>query len=149
MFGLPMLFLYYTVPIGEEEQYFSTITGFQLIDSVLSQYAGVLGGFETEFFEKQDAHIRRMSALFFLGATFFAQIIIFNMLIAIMADIFERLSEAREAYEIKNKLHVMKEFKKQIKEVYCKDEKQDKVKKNFLVAINVLGKDDDMSEWDG
>ena len=83
-----------------------------------------------------------------MGATFFTQITMLNMLIAIMADTYERVSEDREAYALKNKLLLMKEYGGAISREYRRRQEKGDEKK-FLVAISVLGLENDLGPWLG
>ena len=45
--------------------------------------------------------------IFFVSATFFTQITMLNMLIAIMGDIFDQCTEIRERLDILNRLSIL------------------------------------------
>ena len=45
--------------------------------------------------------------IFFVSATFFTQITMLNMLIAIMGDIFDQCTEIRERLDIQNRLSIL------------------------------------------
>ena len=51
-----------------------------------------------------------MCFIFFALATFIAQVTMFNMLIAIMGDTFERIMEFKEVNSIKSKLDLMSDL---------------------------------------
>ena len=59
--------------------------------------------------------------MFFIAATFFSQITMFNMLIAIMGDTFGRVMEAKETSGVKTKLEILADFSDQIKPKKSKD----------------------------
>ena len=51
-----------------------------------------------------------MTITIFLGATFFTQITMLNMLIAIMGDTFDRISEKKKLYETRTKLDILADY---------------------------------------
>ena len=51
-----------------------------------------------------------MCYIFFMFATFIVQIVMFNMLIAIMGDTFDKITENRDVNAIKSKLELMSDL---------------------------------------
>ena len=67
-----------------------------------------LGDWDTEPFEKHPQDY--LCYIFFLLATIFTQLIIFNMMIAIMGDTFGRVMESRDIYALQMKLQSMSKY---------------------------------------
>ena len=67
---------------------------------------------------------------FFILATFFSQIIMLNMLVAIMSDSFERVIQKIEFVAVKTKLELMGELVNIIE-----DSSEDKDKAVFLFVV--------------
>ena len=72
---------------------------------LLNQYLLALGEFNHGNFANEPQAI--LCYTFFIGATFFTQITMLNMLIAIMGDSFERVMENRDVNATKMKLGFM------------------------------------------
>ena len=73
---------------------------------MINQYLLALGEFMSldAFAEGPEVN---MCFGFFILATFFVQIVMFNMLIAIMGDTFDRITENRSINAIKSKLELL------------------------------------------
>ena len=63
------------------------------MDAILKQYEEVLSGFGPNSFAETQPMMSVFTIAIFIAATFFTQITMLNMLIAIMGDTFERLTE--------------------------------------------------------
>lgn len=106
LFGIPLVML--NTEAGEN----SVVEGifpFWLINSIINQYLLALGEFSTleNFAEQPHAGL---CYVFFVLATFFTMLTMLNMLIAIMGDTFERVTENKELNSIKTKLKIVSEL---------------------------------------
>ena len=70
------------------------LTPFALTDSLVNQYLLGLGEFDFENFKPSKS--TEFAWFYFLMATFFTNIMFLNMLIAIMGDTFDRLTEKKD-----------------------------------------------------
>ena len=79
-----------------------------LEDVIYNQYLLALGEFQT-FDSFTQGSLPDLLVLMFVAATFFTQITMLNMLIAIMSDVFERETEKRDVKKISTKLEILSE----------------------------------------
>ena len=97
--------LLFAVPISilnlrrsEEESLVTVIFNNEIIDGIFNQYMMSLGEFEV-LIEQSTGYGENLETVImmviFLGAIFFTQITMLNMLIAIMGDTFDRVMENR------------------------------------------------------
>ena len=106
LFGIPLVML--NTEAGED----AVVEGlfpFWLINSIINQYLLALGEFSTleNFAEQPHAGF---CYIFFVLATFFTMVTMLNMLIAIMGDTFERVTENKELNSIKTRLNIVSEL---------------------------------------
>ena len=79
-----------------------------LEDVLLNQYLLALGEFATlDAYSEGSVINKELIFLMFLCATMFTQVTMLNMLIAIMADVFEKEIESRSIKLIKTKLQIL------------------------------------------
>lgn len=83
--------------------------GPRLFDAILGQYLLGLGEFNFENFN--DNPSKNMLWILFCSATFITQITIFNMLIAVMGETFQRVYEAKYVTSLKTNTEIVQEFK--------------------------------------
>ena len=107
MFGLPLNMLNLSREDDSEliaEERFA----WWIADAIYNQYLLMLGefGIRENFMKGSD---KVLVILLFVGATFFAQITMLNMLIAIMGDVFDELTEHREVKATEMKLAILAE----------------------------------------
>jgi hypothetical protein len=74
----------------------------------LNQYMLLLGEFDTEQYDNGTYSAIIWVVFFF--ATFISQVIIFNMLIAIMSDSYAKISEMREQAALKEKIQILCDY---------------------------------------
>ena len=79
-----------------------------LANIFMNQYYLILGEFHNEYFSKQPHDW--LCFLLFVLATFFTQITMLNMLIAIMGDTFERVTENKVVHARRTKLTLLAEY---------------------------------------
>ena len=72
--------------------------GYFLIDKFYNQYMLSLGEFALDGFENHPQSV--LCHIFFILATVFTQLIIFNMMIAIMGDTFGKIMESKDIYAL-------------------------------------------------
>ena len=92
MFGSTIYFLNLDSPPGDE--FMTSRFGFPFIDIFQSQYEHTLGEFNLDSYENVEENY--FMVVFFTVATFLVIIVLFNMLIAIMGEIFALAMENRE-----------------------------------------------------
>lgn len=108
---------------------------------VLNQYMVALGEFHT------DAYLRNeympIVWCLFIMATFFTQITMLNMLIAIMGDTFDKVTENKKTFTTRTKLQILGDYTGN----FLKQEK----KNMFLFSIEVDQEDqeDGFETWEG
>ena len=83
------------------------------VNMFINQYMMALGEYNMDNFESGSQ--MGLCYSFFLFATFSSQIVMLNMLIAIMGDTFERTIENRELNAVKTKLELVAELSRNIK----------------------------------
>ena len=136
MFGFPMIMLD-LLDTGEETLLIERLSGSIVFDLILNQYYLALGEYRTDNFH--DAPATLLCFVFFMLATFCTQVVLLNMLIAIMGDTFERVTEHKELNGRRTKLDLLGDFAGMLKE-----EKQDPA--CFLYVIQPKLDDDDMGK---
>ena len=105
LFGLPMSMLNLS-RASDEEQLINKHLFFWLFDVLYNQYLLSLGEFETlDGYTATDRN--DFIIAMFVGATFFTQITMLNMLIAIMGDVFDQLTEQKTVSAISTKLEIL------------------------------------------
>ena len=105
-FGVPLIIL--SLNSAEDERIVENLFDFWIVDMVISQYMLLIGGFEVENFK--DNPYSFMCYVFFGLATFIAQIMMINMLIAIMTDSYEKVMENKSVNGIKTKLELLSDL---------------------------------------
>lgn len=93
---------------NKDESVITKITEFWVIDAFENQYELGLGEFKNDQFNKSDYALLFYVLFFF--ATFFIQIVFLNMLIAIMGDTFDRVTEERFYNSRLTKLQIMADY---------------------------------------
>ena len=93
MFGLPMIMLnFYTLSDDQEDIVGSGIR--QAIAATINdQYQNTIGNYYVSGFE--DHHRNGLVYIFFILSTAFSQILMLNMLIAVMGDTFDQVTEQK------------------------------------------------------
>ena len=81
--------------------------------------------------------------LTFMGAIFFSQITMLNMLIAIMADVFENLTEKRYVKSISTKLEILAEQAP----LLAKQSKSDEQNVYMIVIEPIKDEEYENEEW--
>ena len=137
MYGIPMTMLnfyrFYDSPVVDQLEY-----GW-LFDSFMNQYYLALGEFHTDNFT--DHPYTFLLLFFFIGATMFTQILMLNMIIAIMGDTFEKVTENKLSIYRKNKLELMQEYAGFLPKWNPEQ---------FMFKVTVEEeKQDDIDSWDG
>ena len=102
-FGIPMIILNFNRQ--EENKVVDGLFSFWFLNMMINQYLLALGEFSIEKFHDNPQAI--LCYFFFVCATFITQITMFNMLIAIMGDTFEQITENRALNSVKSRLELM------------------------------------------
>ena len=95
------------------ELYDETFPSFAYVSAILNQYLVALGDWDTEKYEISANHNSSNSYLvwiLFLFTTFFSQIVIFNILIAIMGDTYDSVFANMERVKLKLKIEVISDY---------------------------------------
>ena len=105
------------------------------ISAVLNQYLIALGefGFDTYALGTENS---TLVWILFIFCTLFSQILILNMLIAIMGDTFDRVTEKRKEAALFEKIQIIDDYIDLIRI-------QDNDKKQFVYSANPIDKDED------
>ena len=108
---------------------------------VLNQYMVALGEFHTESYLRNE--YMPIVWILFIMATFFTQITMLNMLIAIMGDTFDKVTENKKTFTTRTKLQILGDYTGN----FLKQEK----KNMFLFSIEVDQEDqeDGFETWEG
>ena len=107
MFGVPMSILNFNR--FSHNEIVESPTTYWFIDLLISQYILALGDFVSlSYYEKGVQTI--FCYIFFILATFITQITMFNMLIAIMSDTFDKITDNKEVNAIKSKFALMSDL---------------------------------------
>ena len=75
---------------------------------ILNQYLTALGEFYTDSYIEHD--LAPFVWTLFIMATFFTQITMLNMLIAIMGDTFDKVTENRQTFTTRTKLSILGDY---------------------------------------
>ena len=117
MFGNAVYILNLMVPVTagedgeipeENEPLFNESFKEPFVDSVFDQYLIGLGEFNIDGYSSHPAMV--LIHIYFILATLFTQIMFLNMLIAIMGQTFERVSEAKERTALMERTHLYADF---------------------------------------
>ena len=93
---------------GENIIVVEEFSGNFLLDIMRNQYLLSLGDFSTDSFKDHPEWY--LCILFFAVATFFSQIVILNMLIAIMGNTFNMVIERKTEYSMQTKLSLLGQY---------------------------------------
>ena len=113
------------------------------LNMIYNQYMLALGEFSMDNFDDNPQVF--LCYLFFILATFFTQITMLNMLIAIMGDTFGRVIESKDRFSLQTKLEIMADYTSIIKEDLEKDDSD----VYMFVVQPQMGDDDTMNAWEG
>ena len=106
MFGLPVSLM--NLSRDEDRSLMLRIFNGWFIDTLINQYLVTLGEFPMLEVLAGDGLETEFITAFFIGATFFTQITMLNMLIAIMGDIFDQCTELRDRLDVQNRLSILR-----------------------------------------
>ena len=144
MFGVPMIMLNMNRSQEDGNEVIAEAFGQWGFDMLVNQYLLSLGEFNFENFADQPNSA--MCFGFFIAATFITQILMLNMLIAIMGDTFERVIENRDVNATKTKLELMCDLVSTLQQTTKPGEE----KKYFMFIVQPDdGQVDDEDDWEG
>ena len=107
----------------------------------MSQYLITLGEFDFDNYSESADPNSGIDWAIFTAVTIFVQIILLNMLIAIMSSSFDAIFENKKLFELSLKLEVLTDYSF----LFSK-----KVKGNFLFVASLLNKEEESNqEWEG
>lgn len=141
LFGVPLEML----NLNRSEQAKIIVPSFDswFVNLFLNQYLLALGEFNHHNFANQPQAV--LCYFLFLSATFFVQITMLNMLIAIMGDTFERVIENREVNATRIKLNFMNDMAGTVG-------KRDSIQEDKVFFFVVKPEENEMleaDEWEG
>ena len=84
--------------------------------------------------------------IIFICTTFFTQITMLNMLIALMGDTFERITENRPLYATRTKLELLADYSANIR---IKPTSEDLAKKFLFVVLPEIEEEGFDEDWQG
>ena len=100
LFGLPKMMLdFYST---HDTELFYDHTGNLFTNMMMNQYLVTLGDFHIKHYMQNEETL--ISWVLFILATGFTQITMLNMLIAIMGDTFDKVSESKQVFTTRTKL---------------------------------------------
>ena len=105
--GMPMHFLDLNRAYRGDDELIEPAFNFWIADAMYNQYLLSLGEFASLENMGDGAAHEKLVLLFFSFATFFTQITMLNMLIAIMGDSFAYATENKEMFSIQTKLDIL------------------------------------------
>lgn len=140
LFGVPMVML--NLNRTDDVQVIDPTFGHWLPDMFLNQYFLSLGEFNFGNFQGNEQAI--FCYVLFIGATFFTQITMLNMLIAIMGDSFERVIQNAAVNGTKIKLKFLKDMAGTVGQRSKYDD--DKI---FMFVVKPDDADNAVDDWEG
>ena len=121
----------------EPETLYSDHFSSGIMNMVLNQYLLLLGEFELDNFDtKNNAWVW----LIFFLATFISQVMIFNMLIAIMGDSYAKVTETQEQSAMKEKIRNLSDYIDAVED--------DQINTRYLIVLKLESRDDE-DNWQG
>ena len=127
-----------------EPQLFQNFFNLKFPSAVLNQYILSLGEFDTENFESNGEDI--LVWLIFIGTTFITNVTFLNMLIAIMGDTFDRVSEVKDQSALKEKIQILADYVIVVRRESI--EKGNLSRFIFAITPKALGADE-LGSWEG
>ena len=115
------------------------------LDSIRNQYLLSQGVYLNEEFDVHNQHL--LLEILFTIAILFTQIVILNMLIAIMGDTFDRVNDRKALFAMQTKLQVMSDYHNIIKSVNSQQDFH-----NYLFIVQPLldeEEQEDHEDWEG
>ena len=92
----------------EDGQLYSSIFGVGFLDVMLNNYITAIGDYEVDGFKQEGGDV--IIWILFIMATFISQVTFLNMLIAIMGDTFDRVSEVKEQSALAEKINILADY---------------------------------------
>lgn len=152
MFAMPQLILK-AIPLqdafefDEDSDKTEGFYGSDLINSILDQYQQVLDGDDPAYYhDHEHSTLIAFTNLFFLAATFFTNITMFNMLIAIMGDKFDHLTDNKQLNATRTKLRLLADYASNLRIPPTEAE----LREHFLYVVEAEKDEEERSEeWIG
>lgn len=144
MFGVPMIMLNLNRSKEDDNVVIAEAFGHWSVDMLVNQYMLSLGEFNYENFADQPNAAFCFG--FFIASTFITQLVMLNMLIAIMGDTFERVIENRDVNATKTKLELMSDLVSTLKQT---GKPGDEKKYFMFIVMPDDDQVDDEDDWEG
>ena len=141
IFGMPMNMLSHNR--DDEETLVDDSFGYWLLDTIYNQYLISLGDAEQKDNFKKGMQTD-LVLTFYLLAVSFMQVVMLNMLIAIMGDTFGNATELKEVNTIRSRLQILGDFAELIKQ--APPIRGDSV---YMVVITPVDEENDEDDWQG
>ena len=141
IFGMPMNMLSHNR--DEDTTLVEKSFGLWLADTLFNQYLIALGEPETKDNFKLGMQTQLVLVLFLLAISFM-QVVMLNMLIAIMADTFGNATELKEVYTIKSRLQILSDSTEIIHEELSIEEDS-----TYMIVMRPVHQENDEDNWQG
>ena len=96
--------------VGDGELYDTEIAEYGFIDTLLHQYLLTFGDFSLDNYATHQNTNAGFNWVYFISTTLFINLVIFNMLIAVMGDTYDKVYENKDKSVLQEKLNVMKDY---------------------------------------
>lgn len=136
-FGAALYMLQLNAVDDDENSIVSSESGYSVIDSALNLYYLLLGEFHTDSYTDHPDAI--VCYIFFILSTFMVQITLTNIMIGLMGDTFDRVSDERTADTLKAQITILNNMANTIRE----DKNEDDFE-YFLYVITKKTHEDDL-----
>ena len=133
--GFPMLFINMNWGLTDERNIVTAL----ITDAFFGNYKIALGEFPLDDWNGDDTFGLAMMGVLFVLATFFSQITLLNMLIAIMGDTFGTVYAKKQSNSMRMKVQFISEFEKTIINTYMSE----KMHYMFIIKPIAAASDED------
>ena len=133
--GFPMLFINMNWGLTDETNIVTAL----ITDAFFGNYKIALGEFPLDDWNDDDTFGLAMMGVLFVLATFFSQITLLNMLIAIMGDTFGTVYAKKQSNSMRMKVQFISEFEKTIINTYMSE----KMHYMFIIKPIAAASDED------
>ena len=145
MFGIPISMINMGRTSAEDSTLVSPFFNNWLLDALMNQYMLSLGEFGSLMENSASESIEtELIMLLFFMATFFVQITMLNMLIAIMGDSFDYSMENRERLDVMTKLEILNSQSATMRQTESEEEL-----KTFMIVVELEEIDGSQKDWEG
>ena len=145
MFGIPISMINMGRTTADDSTLVSPFFNNWVLDALMNQYMLSLGEFGSLMENSASESIEtELIMAFFFMATFFVQITMLNMLIAIMGDSFDYSMENRERLDVMTKLEILSSQSATMRQTEYYEEL-----KTFMIVVELEDVDGSQKDWEG